>query len=224
MRVAAHPPRAGARGSVRANGGSGRDGGRKQRQRPGTASAAVLSRPADPSEEPESGLRIEQAPRHGANLVKDVKRTIGHFSVDPSGRSEEPQVAVDFLGRRVGNPPEVHPVSSGPAMPLSQVGRYRTSRPDDLIGDRFQRGGNPHREPDRDASAASATRTVRAIGRSGVFRDGCFELTAIMIQSSIRSGCLGLLSYASLSIRCVPAYSTLPNADSRENIPISRSP
>jgi hypothetical protein len=41
---------------------------------------------------------IEQAPDHGADLVKGLDRPGGLGAIDHSSLQEEPQVAVNFLG------------------------------------------------------------------------------------------------------------------------------
>ena len=78
---------------------------------------------------------IEQPPRHGADLVEGVDGFSGLDAVDHSGVSEELQVAVNFLGRGVGDSPQVRSVSSRPAVPLGEVCGNGTRRRQRDAGD-----------------------------------------------------------------------------------------
>ena len=59
---------------------------------------------------------MEQPPGHRANLVENRKCLLGLGSIDGSSLGEKPHVAVDFLGRRIGNPPVVETISAGSAI------------------------------------------------------------------------------------------------------------
>jgi len=76
------------------------------------------------------------------------ERLLGHSDVDNTGPKEKPQVAFDLLGRGVGNPPEVRPIASGPAVAFSEVGRYRAGRANHLIGNRLERSRDPQDQRD----------------------------------------------------------------------------
>jgi hypothetical protein len=64
---------------------------------------------------------MKQTPGHGANFIEGLERPIRLGAIDHSSLSEEPQVAVDFLGRRIGNPPVVETISAGSAMAFGEV-------------------------------------------------------------------------------------------------------
>ena len=112
---------------------SGGDSDRKQvqrqRQQAGTGTAAgdsdsgSLQRPHHdgPLRRVESALSIDEPPGHGANLVENRKRLLGLGSIDGSSLSEKPQVAIDFLGGRIGNPPVVETISAGSTMAFGEV-------------------------------------------------------------------------------------------------------
>ena len=55
--------------------------------------------------------RVEEPPRHRPNFVEALDRVFGLGAVDDSGLDQKPQVAVDLLGGRVGNSPEVQAMS-----------------------------------------------------------------------------------------------------------------
>ena len=96
----------------------------------------------------ESVSSIQQPPRHRSDFIKGPKCSFGLRAVDCTSLLEELQVTVDLLGRGVGDPPEVEPVSSGPTVAFCEVGRYRACRANHLIGDRLQRSRNSHHEGD----------------------------------------------------------------------------
>ena len=98
---------------------------------------------ATASERDGCGLHgIEQAPRHGTNLIKGLQGFLRPDPMDGTGGGEESQVAVDLLGRGVGDPPVVLAISPGSAVPFRSVGGDRAGRPDQLIGDGLQRSWN----------------------------------------------------------------------------------
>ena len=95
---------------------------------------------ATASERDVCGLHgIEQSPGHGTHLIEALQDPFRLDSVDGTGGGEQPQVAVDLLGRGVGDAPVVLAISPESAVPFRQVGGDRAGRPDQLIGDGLQR-------------------------------------------------------------------------------------
>ena len=67
---------------------------------------------------------IEQPPRHGSDFIKSLKCSFGLCAVECTSLLEELQVTVDLLGRGVGDPPEVEPVSAVP--PITKLTKSKT--------------------------------------------------------------------------------------------------
>jgi hypothetical protein len=74
----------------------------------------------------QSPLSIEQPPGHGSDLVENRQHFLGLYEIDRSSLGKKPHMAVDFLGRSVGNPPVVKSISAGSAMTLGEIGWNRT--------------------------------------------------------------------------------------------------
>lgn len=96
----------------------------------------------------QSGLWIEQPPRHGADLIERLERLLGLAVIDDPSPGKKPQVAVDFLCRCVSDPPKGHSVSSRPAVALREVGRDGTRRANYLIGNRLEWSRHPQDKRD----------------------------------------------------------------------------
>jgi len=104
---------------------------------------------------------MQEAPQHGSDAVEELKSGVGPVSVDRSGCDQQAEVAVNLLGRPVGDSPEMSAIATGSAMAFGEIGRHRAGRTNELVRDWFEWSRYLYREPDCDAGSLD-----------GVFIDG----------------------------------------------------
>jgi hypothetical protein len=63
-------------------------------------------------------MGIEQAPRHGTNLIECSQGVLRPEFMDGTGGGEQSQVAVDLLSRGIGDPPVLLTISPRSAVPF----------------------------------------------------------------------------------------------------------
>ena len=93
----------------------------------------------DPGSAAGSGLRIEEAPGHGTDLIEEVEGDLDSVVIDSTSAGEETEVGIDLLGRGVGNAPVVKPISTCSAVSLAEICGNRAGGSDDLLGEALQR-------------------------------------------------------------------------------------
>ena len=66
---------------------------------------------------------MQEAPDHRADLVEEPQGIAGLIPIDGTGRAEQTQVAVDLLGRSVGDSPQMCRVATAHTSGGSPTGR-----------------------------------------------------------------------------------------------------
>jgi hypothetical protein len=89
---------------------------------------------------------MEQAPRHGSNLIEEFESDIGLCCVNNTGVGQQTKKGIDLLGRPVSDSPMIESISTKSTVAFTEICRNGARRPNHLIGKRPKRGRHPSRE------------------------------------------------------------------------------
>jgi hypothetical protein len=76
---------------------------------------------------------MEQAPRHGPNLVEELKSGVGLRAIGYTSVGQQAKECVHLLRRSVGDSPVIEPISTSSSVTLGEIGGDRGRRPDHLV-------------------------------------------------------------------------------------------
>jgi hypothetical protein len=95
---------------------------------------------------------MQEAPGHCTDAVEDLQGILRPGPVHGPDRDDQAQVAVDLLGRLVGDSPQMSAVATRSTVGFREVCRDRARRTNELVYDRFEWGRHLHCKGESDAS------------------------------------------------------------------------